>query len=273
MTASTDYIFDGSRDSSRLLSQDSLFTPYLQTHASRWLGFRVQRILDVGCGNGALGRALLALYPAAELVGVDRDPAAVAVARESIRLGVKHVAYQIGDIEQAVPPGPFDVVLANVVLSHLHQPAATLAHIFSQLRPGGHLWIKEMILQPRPIARFSPAIQALADLLAKGMRGLGASPDLPHQLPDRLAAAGFVDIQQEAEEYALGGPTPQGQAALSICLAAFMNARPVLTRTSGLPSETLDQLYVAAREAASSGLVQGVYPLINYVAARPASEP
>lgn len=69
-----------------------------------------RRVLDAGCGNGVLGIAAKVLG-AAQVVGVDRDPAAVRVAeRNADRAGVE-VVWHVADI--ASIQGGFDTVLMN----------------------------------------------------------------------------------------------------------------------------------------------------------------
>lgn len=74
---------------------------------------RVTTILDLGTGTGALLLAALAEYPAAFGIGVDRNEAACALARDNASaLGVDRAAFVCAD--WAAPlAGRFDVVLAN----------------------------------------------------------------------------------------------------------------------------------------------------------------
>ncbi|MEM2942715.1 MAG: METTL5 family protein [Candidatus Bathyarchaeia archaeon] len=68
-------------------------------------------VVDLGCGTGrlAIGASILG---AAEVVGVDIDPAAVRRAVENAeRLGVKDIEWVVSDIEAV--RGPFDTALMN----------------------------------------------------------------------------------------------------------------------------------------------------------------
>jgi release factor glutamine methyltransferase len=72
------------------------------------------RILDLGTGSGCLMLALLAELPAAVGVGVDRSPAALAVARANARaLGFDGRASFVGGIWDDALSARFDVVVAN----------------------------------------------------------------------------------------------------------------------------------------------------------------
>jgi release factor glutamine methyltransferase len=75
---------------------------------------RVLRIADLGVGSGAIMIALLAELPNASAIGTDRDPAALALARENAgRLGVApRAAFVACDFGAALAPG-CDLVVTN----------------------------------------------------------------------------------------------------------------------------------------------------------------
>jgi release factor glutamine methyltransferase len=73
-----------------------------------------QRIFDLGTGSGALLLAALSEYGSAFGIGVDRSPAAIAIARaNAARLGLaSRAAFVEGDWASALT-GPFDLILCN----------------------------------------------------------------------------------------------------------------------------------------------------------------
>ena len=75
---------------------------------------RTLRIADLGVGSGAILIALLTELPNAEAIGTDRDPAALAIARENARrLGVAARACFVAcDFGAGLAPG-FDLVVTN----------------------------------------------------------------------------------------------------------------------------------------------------------------
>jgi methionine biosynthesis protein MetW len=90
-----------------------------------------RRVLDLGCASGALGAALRAR--GAEVVGVERDPAYAARARERLDDVIE------ADIETLDPAqlGTFDVLIAGDVLEHLADPWTVLRGFAAILEPGG----------------------------------------------------------------------------------------------------------------------------------------
>ncbi len=74
------------------------------------------KILEIGCGPGALAGALHRWYPNAEIVAIDRDSNFIEYAKENI-LGVK---FMEGDAT-ALPfeADSFDVTISNTVCEHI----------------------------------------------------------------------------------------------------------------------------------------------------------
>jgi SAM-dependent methyltransferase len=98
-------------------------------------GLRVQRALDVGCGNGEVSAAL------AELLGgtvVCSDISSVAVEQCRAR-GLEAHQVELGGARLPFQDGSFDLVFMTEVLEHLLYPDRALVEIHRTLRPGGYL--------------------------------------------------------------------------------------------------------------------------------------
>jgi SAM-dependent methyltransferase len=95
-----------------------------------------RRILDAGCGAGAVSAALR--DQGALVAGFDRSAAMVELARQ--RLG-DDTDLRVADISQPLPypDGAFDDAVAALVLHYLEDWTAPLAELRRVLRPGGRL--------------------------------------------------------------------------------------------------------------------------------------
>lgn len=92
------------------------------------------RILDAGCGDGALSAWLAGL--GYRVTAVDADPAAVAVARAA---GVPAVHADLARYDDE----PFDAVVMLLSLHHMHPLATVMDRVARLVRPGGRLILDE----------------------------------------------------------------------------------------------------------------------------------
>ena len=90
---------------------------------------RGERILDLGCGDGALTKHLVAA--GASVLGVDASPEQVAAAR------ARGLDARVADGEALAFEAEFDAVFSNAALHWMRRPAAVVAGVRRALRPGG----------------------------------------------------------------------------------------------------------------------------------------
>src|ERR1700710_1921961 len=97
------------------------------------------RVLEVGCGTGAVARTLAVRPGVGQVVGLDPSPVFVQRARE-IAAGVGNLSYVVGG-GTALPfdDGAFDAVIFHTVLSHIPEVGAALAEAARVTAAGGAL--------------------------------------------------------------------------------------------------------------------------------------
>ncbi len=110
-----------------------------QEEYARWIaqatGRRPRRVLDVGCGNGSLLRALRTYWPDAELLGCDPSRESIAQGYGGdLRLWTGTAGNLPGDVQ-------VDLVIAVNVIEHTTDPAAFLTALRAALQPDGMLVI------------------------------------------------------------------------------------------------------------------------------------
>ncbi len=101
---------------------------------------RVERILDLGCGDGRLAALVLDARPdARSATGLDNSPPMLELARERFR-DDERVEIREHDLGRPVPElGPFDVIVSGFAIHHLpHERKRSLfGEVVRDLRPGG----------------------------------------------------------------------------------------------------------------------------------------
>jgi tRNA (cmo5U34)-methyltransferase len=107
-------------------------------------------VLDVGCGAGNYTIKLLEKLPRLEVTLIDLSRPMLDRAMKRVAdAGATAVTPLQGDVrELSLPAGGFCVILAAAVLHHLRTDAeweTVFAKLYSSLRPGGSLWISDLV--------------------------------------------------------------------------------------------------------------------------------
>lgn len=141
-------------------------------------------LLEIGCGQGAVGVRLAGMTE--HLTVVEPDDASFAVA--SARIVAAGGTAVHGDHTALPPDARFDLVCSFEVLEHIEDDAASLADWVTLVRPGGHL------LLSTPSGRMGPS-----DVAVGHFRRYSVS-----QMRALLAEVGLVDIDVRLHGWPLG---------------------------------------------------------------------
>ncbi len=127
----------------------------LVCQAARATNPEARAVLDVGCGAGNYTLKLLHALPGLDATLIDLSRPMLDRARERVAPATRGTVTTLqGDIRE-VPLGEarFDIILAAAVLHHLRAEAewrAVFAKFHAALKPGGSLWIADLIAHSVP---------------------------------------------------------------------------------------------------------------------------
>ncbi|MET0271229.1 MAG: methyltransferase, partial [Sphingomonas sp.] len=96
------------------------------------------RVLELGCGTGFLGHALLARLDPAEYLMTDLAPAMVAQARARCA-GRPGLRFAVMDAAAPTAPGAFDLICSSLAFQWIADLPAAVAGLRARLAPGGRL--------------------------------------------------------------------------------------------------------------------------------------
>jgi 2-polyprenyl-3-methyl-5-hydroxy-6-metoxy-1,4-benzoquinol methylase len=134
------------REIQRLIHQAAILRPTTE-RLLREIGLRPgMRVLDLGCGAGDVSMLAAELVgPSGVVMGIDRNPEVLSVARERCREAkLKQVEFKETSLELLSDTTPFDAVVGRYVLLHQADPVAFLRAGAAQVRPGGILGLHEI---------------------------------------------------------------------------------------------------------------------------------
>jgi ubiquinone/menaquinone biosynthesis C-methylase UbiE len=170
----------------RILSLDTIYELLLDQFAFS----PGDRVLDIGCGNGALCSMLRRTRPEVAVTGLDRDPRMLLRAAGSPGSG--DVSW-IQGFAQGLPfaGATFDSATASLILHHLTRPQKkeALGEANRVLRVGGSLHVADWT-KPKL------GIPALGFTLVRLLDGYKRTADhASGQLTDIIRAAGFDSVE------------------------------------------------------------------------------
>ncbi len=93
-----------------------------------------ERILDLGCGDGALTAEFSVLVPNGHVTGIDASTGMIDAARNH---GADNLSFVLKDINDLDYSDEFDVVFSNATLHWIKDHNALLANVHRSLRNGG----------------------------------------------------------------------------------------------------------------------------------------
>jgi ubiquinone/menaquinone biosynthesis C-methylase UbiE len=121
-------------------------------------------VLDAGTGTAQIPIELCRQHPAIHLVGVDLAEQMLAVARHNVAAAglADRVRLEHRDAKELPhPDGAFAAVISNSIVHHIPEPARVLAEMVRVCRPGGVLFVRDLLRPPD-----EPTLRSLVDQYA-----------------------------------------------------------------------------------------------------------
>jgi ubiquinone/menaquinone biosynthesis C-methylase UbiE len=156
------------------------------------------RVLDLGCGGGAVALKIAALVgPEGEVVGIDLDPSILRLAQQQADDSKLSVTFRHLGAEELDEVEAYDFVYARYLLSHLGRPERALEAMVRALRPGGLLAVEDVFFPGHLCYPLNSAIDRYLQLYQAVVRAKGADPEIGPRLMGMALEAGLSDVQVE----------------------------------------------------------------------------
>jgi SAM-dependent methyltransferase len=190
--------------------------------------------------------------PGGAVVGVERDPAAVQLARR--RTGAPNVEFREGDAGTLEGvEGGFDAVVCRLVLMYLPDPVAALRRAASRLRPGGLICVHEADLTYPAACPPTPRWARAQSCFLAALEKAGIERRMGPALFTAFRAAGLPDPALLVEAAAAGGPDAPAWAWANVIGATV----PLMERFGIATDAELDPPTLAGRLLAETLAADG----------------
>ncbi len=205
------------------------------------------RVLDCGCGPGSITVGLAEHVAPGEVIGIDIDPAHIALAQTRAREArLSNVRFETADL-YALPfaEAEFDAVFCHAVLAHLQHPAQALREIRRVVGPEGVVGVREADIEGVLIAPADPLLLQSVDLWERLIRHHGGDMRRGKQLSPLMRHAGFPHLEVSASYEYYGASVPSRQATPAQFLANWHLILEQVLQLGWIEQETKAQVDAA----------------------------
>ncbi len=159
------YFMDDPREAKRL---DAKVDPdkFMEDFLTPALTKDYQKIVDVGCGAGAIISALAKKFPQKEFLGVDISPNRLVEAKQKSESLTNINFHEASIYEIPIESNSVDFVYTRFLLEYLREPAKAIAELGRIIKPGGKVILQDLdgqLLFQYPFT--VPEIQTVFDAL------------------------------------------------------------------------------------------------------------
>jgi ubiquinone/menaquinone biosynthesis C-methylase UbiE len=218
------------------------------------------RVLEVGCGTGAVARMVAARPGVASVVGLDPSPVFVEHARR-LAEGIANLSYVVGSgTALAFDDGAFDAVVFHTVLSHIPDAGGALAEAARVTAAGGALAVFDGDYATTTVALGDhDPLQACADA---AMAALVHDRYLVRRLGTLVRAAGWEEARLRSHGY-VENENP------GYILTLIDRGADTLVAAGELGAPAADALKAEARRRVTAGEFFGHIAYASLIARRP----
>jgi ubiquinone/menaquinone biosynthesis C-methylase UbiE len=158
-----------------------------------------EKLLEIGCGAGAVLGILWQAFPGLKLAGIDLEPKQIDYAQKHLdHLGLSDSDLRVGDAtELPWQDNYFDRIYAIWFLEHLPNPLQVLQAAKRVIKPGGTITVTETDYRTMLVTPESADYRYLIDSLCELLLQAQGKPSIGQSLGTLLVQAGFERVNNQ----------------------------------------------------------------------------
>lgn len=194
------YLMESAAEGERLLAQERQ-NPSRQRVVEAGVR-RGMRVLDAGCGAGAVTAHLLELAgPDGHVTAFDASAERVALARQALG-SPPQLSLEVRRLpETGLPAAAFDFAWSQFVFEYLGDPSAALGELVRLVRPGGTVAVAEIDGYGLGVWPVSPALEAGLTRFQQALVRAGFDLFVGRKLFSLFRRAGLADVRVQLSSF------------------------------------------------------------------------
>lgn len=230
----------------RLIRQSALYADMTEALLRR-AGIRQgMRVLDVGCGSGCVSLLAARLVgPTGAVVGVDRSPQALALARSrGVEENLRQVEFVEADLADFECNDTFDALIGRFVLMFLPNPSAILRKLSRYVHKGGVVAFQEMDIAAARIVPDMPLWQECGERIRETFQRASVDIQMGAKLHATFLHAGLPQPQMQLQAKVGGVPNFPAHEYIADIVSSLL---PMMERFGVASAATLEIGTLAVR--------------------------
>ncbi|MCB0331378.1 MAG: methyltransferase domain-containing protein [Bdellovibrionales bacterium] len=210
---------------------------------------RAKKILEVGCGVGAQTEILLRRFPELFVHGVDRSDNQLAAARKHLAIQPqfqnRYTIEKMDATRLEFSEGEFDGAFLCWILEHVSEPSQVLAEVRRVLRPGGRVFVTEVMNSTFFLDPYSPNTWRYWMAYNDYQLDHSGDPFVGVKLGNLLLQQGFREIQTNVKTWHFDNRTPgRRKEVIAFWTELILSAADQLLRDKYVDQGTIDGMKI-----------------------------
>ncbi|MFG1482792.1 class I SAM-dependent methyltransferase [Halobacteriovorax sp. HFRX-2_2] len=219
---------------------------------------RVKELIEIGSGVGAQTEILLRRFPDMHITCVDRSEHQLASAKEFLGNTLngafkdRFELHQMDATNLTFDSRKFDGAFLCWILEHVPEPAKVLSEARRVLRPGGRIYITEVMNSSFLLDPYSPNTWKYWQAFNDYQYDMGGDPFIGAKLGNLLMQQGFRNIKVESKTWHLDNRRPDKRKEfIDYWCELLLSAAPQLVKEGRVEQETVDEMRVELRKVSN----------------------